>query len=133
MNLCCSLTKCPSPSWILNKKLLWEFLIRTANTLEERRPFSPNNEKGVTIHVKALHSSIIVLQYDFYKPLVCSINYRSVPVESSIKWCTRKIKFVRSLHFVKVSKPDWCTRIDKWYPIQSCTQLPVDGSWWQAP
>ena len=63
--------------------------------------------------MKTLHFGIIVLQYDFYKSLVCSINDRGIPPKRSVQWLTGKIKLVRSLHLVEVSKPDWCVWIDK--------------------
>lgn len=82
--------------------------------------------------MKTLHHGIIVLKYDFYESLICSIDNRSVHPGCSVKRLIRKIKLISSRHIILVSKPDWCVRIDKWDPVKCCSKRPINYFWWHS-
>ena len=82
--------------------------------------------------MKTLHHGVVVLKYDFYESLICSINNRSVQPGCSVKRLVRKIKLISSHHIIIVSKRDWCVRIDTGDPVKCGSKRPINYFWWHS-
>lgn len=65
----------------------------------------PYNKEWISIHVKGLNFSMIVLKNDLHEPSISSIDYRPSNFRCSFERPCGKIKRVNTLKLILIGKP----------------------------